>query len=132
MVSTDILITAVQQHWAIHAIWLTCHCLETIKTTDSHTLRFNNCQVYSAYFVELFNAGTVCVPKKCIIEQETLFIVAIPLGFENCSNLARWQKTTKERHVKTLDRIYLAEIASVPLCQKVFDPSVEKFAITCG
>lgn len=63
MLSADILITAVQQHKAIHAIWLTCHCLETIKTTDSHTLRYNNCQVYSAYFLELFNVGTVCVPK---------------------------------------------------------------------
>lgn len=35
--STDILITAVQQHKAIHAIWLTYHCLKTIKITDSRT-----------------------------------------------------------------------------------------------
>ena len=62
--STDILITAVQQHKAIHAIWLTYHCLKTIKTTDSRTLRYNKCQVYSAYFLELFNAGTVCAPKN--------------------------------------------------------------------
>lgn len=43
--STDILITAVQQHKAIHAIWLTYHCLKTIKTTDSRMLRYNKCQV---------------------------------------------------------------------------------------
>lgn len=56
--------TAVQQHKPIHAIWLIYHCLKTIKTTDSLMLRYNNCQVYSAYFPELFNADTACVPKK--------------------------------------------------------------------
>lgn len=39
---------------------------------------------------------------------------------------------TKGRHIRTLDRSYLAEMASIPLCQKFFDPLVQKFTAVWG